>query len=92
MAAFVGVLLLAPLLAVLLGIYHYAATRAARTPAQRRHDRWVAAIASVLTVLAAVLAFHTAPSARGPIWPQVYAVLGGFFAMLLALGLGWRRR
>lgn len=92
MAALVGVLLLAPLLVVLLGIYQYAARRKLRTQARRRHDRWVAIAAVVSTLCAAVLAFHTAPDARGPIWPHVYAALGGFFAMLVVLGTGWWRR
>lgn len=89
MGAFVGVLLLAPLLAVLLGIYRYAATRTPRSPAQVRHDRVACVLAVLLTLASATLAFHTAPSARGPIWPHVYAALGGFFAMLAVLGVGW---
>lgn len=92
MGALVGVLLLAPLLAVLLGIHHYAATRAPRSPAQARHDRIIAAMAVLLTLATATLAFHTAPAARGPIWAHVYAALGGFFAMLVVLGAGWWRR
>lgn len=92
MPAFVALLLLAPLLAVLIGIYHFAATRAPRTPAQRGYDRIVAVVAIVATLLVAAIAFQTAPAARGPIWPHVYAALGGFFTMLLVLGLGWWRR
>jgi hypothetical protein len=92
MPAFVAVLLLAPLLAVLIGIYQFAATRAARTPAQCRYDRLVTVVAVVATALVAALAFTTAPTARGPIWPHVYAALGGFFSMLIVLGLGWWRR
>lgn len=92
MPAFVAILLLAPLLAVLIGIYRFAATRAPRTPAQLRHDRIVAIVAVVATALVAALAFTNAPTARGPIWPHVYAALGGFFTMLTVLGLGWWRR
>jgi hypothetical protein len=92
MPAFVAVLLLAPLLAVLLGIYHFAATRAARTPGQRRYDLVVAIAAVLATLVVATVAFQTAPAARGPIWPHVYAALGGFFSMLAVLGLGWWRR
>ncbi len=92
MPAFVAALLLAPLLAVLIGIYHFAASRAVRSPAQRRHDRVVTVVAVVTTALVAALAFAAAPAARGPIWPHVYAALGGFFSMLAVLGLGWWRR
>ncbi len=92
MPAFVGILLLAPLLAVLIGIYHYAATRAPRTPAQQRYDRIVAVVAVIATLAVAAIAYQTAPAARGPIWPHVYAALGGFFTMLAVLGLGWWRR
>lgn len=92
MPAFVAILLLAPLLAVLIGIYHFAANRQPRSPAQRRYDRIVALAAVVATLLVAAIAFQTAPAARGPIWPHVYAALGGFFTMLVVLGLGWWRR
>jgi len=92
MPAFVAILLLAPLLAVLIGIYHFAATRAPRTPAQQRFDRIVAVVAVLATLAVAAIAFQTAPLARGPIWPHVYAALGGFFTMLAVLGLGWWRR
>jgi hypothetical protein len=89
MAGLVGILLLSPLLAVLMGIYHFAATRASRTPQMQRHDRLALLVAVVLTVLAIVLCQHLAPAARGPIWPHVYAALGGFFMMLTALGGAW---
>lgn len=92
MPAFVGILLLAPLLAVLIGIYQFAATRVPRTPAQQRFDRIVAVVAVFATLVVAAIAYQTAPAARGPIWPHVYAALGGFFTMLVALGLGWWRR
>lgn len=88
----VGVLLLAPLLAVLAGIYHFAATRAARSPLQLGYDRAALAIAVVSTLIVTVAAYHLAPAARGPIWPHVYSALGGFFVMLLTLGLAWWRR
>jgi hypothetical protein len=92
MPAFVAILLLAPLLAVLIGIYCFAAARTARTPGQRRYDLVVAIVAVLATLVVASLAFQTAPAARGPIWPHVYAALGGFFSMLAVLGLGWWRR
>jgi hypothetical protein len=92
MPAFVALLLLAPLLMVLIGIYHFAATRAPRMPGQRRYDLVVAIVAVLATLVVATVAFHTAPAARGPIWPHVYAALGGFFSMLVVLGLGWWRR
>lgn len=92
MPAFVAILLLAPLLAVLIGIYHFAATRAPRTPRQRRYDLMVTVAAVLSTLVVAAVAFQTAPAARGPIWPHVYAALGGFFSMLAVLGLGWWRR
>jgi hypothetical protein len=92
MPAFVAVLLLAPLLAVLVGIYYFAATRAQRRPGQRRYDLLVAIVAVLATLVVATVAFQTAPAARGPIWPHVYAALGGFFSMLVVLGLGWWRR
>mgnify|MGYP000981793727 FL=1 len=92
MPTLVAILLLAPLLAVLIGIYHFAATRAARAPAQKRFDGAVMIVAVVATASVAALAFANAPAARGPIWPHVYAALGGFFTMLLVLGLGWWRR
>ena len=88
----VGVLLLAPLLAVLVGIYHFAATRSLRSLAQRRYDRAALTIAVVSTLIVTVAAYHLAPAARGPIWPHVYSALGGFFVMLLTLGLAWWRR
>ncbi len=63
-------------------------------PALGRTHTWV--VSTVLAVLAtlvvAAIAFQTAPVARGPIWPHVYAALGGFFTMLAVLGVGWWRR
>lgn len=88
----VGVLLLSPLLAVLVGIYHFAATRPQRSLAQRRYDRAALTIAVVSTLIVTVAAYYLAPAARGPIWPHVYSALGGFFVMLLTLGLAWWRR
>ena len=88
----VGVLLLAPLLAVLVGIYHFAATRSPRRAVQLGYDRAVLTIAVVSTLIVTVAAYHLAPAARGPIWPHVYSALGGFFVMLLTLGLAWWRR
>lgn len=88
----VGVLLLAPLLVVLAGIYHFAATRVARNPLQLGYDRAALAIAVASTLIVTVAAYHLAPAARGPIWPHVYSALGGFFVMLLTLGLAWWRR
>jgi hypothetical protein len=92
MAAFVGIALLLPLLGVLLGIYQFAATRAPRSARTRRYDRIALVAAGVITLVAAWLGFHTAPPARGPIWPHVYAALWGFFSMLAALGGAWWRR
>ena len=92
MPAFVAILLLAPLLAVLIGIYYFAATRSPRTLRQNRYDLIVAIAAVLTTLVVASVAFQTAPAARGPIWPHVYAALGGFFSMLAVLGLGWWRR
>ena len=89
MTGLVGILLLAPLLAVLMGIYHFAASRAPRTAALQHYDRLALAMAVLLTMLAIVLCQHYAPAARGPIWPHVYAALGGFFTMLAALGGAW---
>ena len=89
MTGLVGILLLSPLLAVLVGIYHFAASRAPGTAQMRRYDRLALVFAAVLTVLAIVLCQHFAPAARGPIWPHVYAALGGFFMMLVALGGAW---
>lgn len=88
----VGVLLLAPLLGVLVGIYQFAATRTPRSAALRGYDRAALTIAVAATLIVTVAAYHFAPAARGPIWPHVYSALGGFFAMLLALGLAWWRR
>lgn len=88
----VGVLLLAPLLAVLVGIYRFAATRAAPTAAQRGYDRAALTVAVVSTLVVTVAAYELAPPARGPIWPHVYSALGGFFAMLLTLSLAWWQR
>jgi hypothetical protein len=89
MASLVGMLLLAPLLAVLVGIYQFAASRTPRSLRRQRYDNLALVIACVLTLLTAVLAYHYAPIARGPIWPHVYAALGGFFMMLAALALAW---
>ncbi|MGE4072131.1 MAG: hypothetical protein AB7E72_13255 [Lysobacterales bacterium] len=89
MAGLVGILLLAPLLAVLMGIYWFAATRTPRTAKLQRYDRLALVTSAALTVLAIVLCQHYAPAARGPIWPHVYAALGGFFMMLAALGCAW---
>jgi uncharacterized membrane-anchored protein len=89
MTGLVGILLLSPLLAVLMGIYHFAATRGRRSAQMQRFDRLALLIAAVLTVLAIVFCQHFAPAARGPIWPHVYAALGGFFTMLAALGGAW---
>lgn len=88
----VGVLLLAPLLAVLVGIYQFAATRTPRSPALLGYDRAALTLAVAATLVVTVAAYHLAPAARGPIWPHVYSALGGFFAMLLTLGLAWWRR
>jgi hypothetical protein len=92
MPALVAALLLAPLLAVLIGIYAFAATRAPRSRGQSRYDLAVVVVAVLATLAVATLAFQTAPAARGPIWPHVYAALGGFFSMLAVLALGWWRR
>lgn len=92
MASVVGILLLAPLLAVLMGIYDFAGRQTPRAVGQRRYDRIALALSAVLTALAIVAAQHFAPPGRGPIWPHVYAALGGFFAMLGALGSAWLLR
>jgi len=89
MSSVVGILLLLPLLAVLVGIYQFAATRLPRCAALQAYDRLALAIACALTIIATIVAQHYAPAARGPIWPHVFAALGGFFTMLFALGLAW---
>jgi hypothetical protein len=88
-ASLVGILLLAPLLAVLIGIYHFAASRAPRSARQLRFDRYALIASALLTIVAIPVSQHLAPAARGPIWPHVYAALGGFFTMLIALGTSW---
>ncbi len=92
MGSVVGILLLLPLLAVLVGIYQFAATRMPRNAALQRYDRVALVTCCLLTLMATVLAQHYAPAARGPIWPHVFAALGGFFAMVLSLALAWLGR
>lgn len=90
MEALVGIILLLPLLSVLLGIYGYAARMSAG--GWRAFDQWAMVAAVVLTVLATWTGYASAPPARGPIWPHVYAALAGFFTMLVVLALAWWRR
>lgn len=88
----VGILLLTPLLAVLIGIYHFAGGRSPRSARQVRYDRISMTVSALLTLLAIVVSQQLAPPARGPIWPHVYAALGGFFTMLATLGVFWYLR
>ena len=94
MAGLVGIFLLLPLLAVLVGIYQFAATQTPRSAARRRFDQGALIGSCLVTLLAIWFAVDHAPPANGPIWRHVYAALVGWFAMLLALGLAWwaRRR
>ena len=87
MTGLVASLLLAPLLAVLMASTHL--------PRARRHGS-AAALRSTgaghgrLADDAGHRALPTLrASARGPIWPYVYAALGGFFTMLAMLGGAW---
>lgn len=94
MAGLVGIFLLLPLLAVLVGIYQFAATRTPRSAARRRFDQWALIASCLVTLLAAWFAVDHAPPANGPIWRHVYAALAGFFSMLATLAVAWwaRRR
>lgn len=91
--AAVGLLLLAPLAATLLWLYHWWTKRRGGGLHLRRYDRVAMLAAVVATVLATLGAYALAPEARGPIWPHVFSALGGFFTLLAVLGFSlWIRR
>ncbi len=93
MGGLLAILLFSPAFGVLAWIYRRIA--AARGESAQTSLLWIAA--AVIVASAAAVMLHQWPWANaGPIWPQVAAVLGAFFAypmvLLLALLRLQRRR
>jgi hypothetical protein len=104
---YLALLLLAPWLLILGGVYWYLPRRLPRTPARRLFDAVVLSVAMLVTGAAALHGFDAvrAPAtgafgrSSGAIWQQVLPALYGYGAWVGVLLLGallrhalWRRR
>jgi hypothetical protein len=86
---FLALLLFAPTFALLTWLYWAFPRGLPRTPARRRFDLAVLALAAVATVSALTLAFDSDYGKVGPIWPQVAATLAAYHVFPVVLGIAW---
>jgi hypothetical protein len=87
--SFLALILFAPWFALLGWVYWVFPRSHAVTPARRRFDIAVLAIALAATIGAMLGAYRMPWADTGSLWPQVIATLAAYHAFLLVLAVGW---
>ena len=90
--SFLALILFAPWFALLGGVYWAFPRSHVVTPARRRFDVAVLAIALAATIGAMLGAYRMPWADTGSLWPQVIATLAAYHAFLLVLAVGWSVR
>ena len=87
--SFLALILFAPWFAILGGVYWAFPRSHVVSPARRRFDVVILAIALAASIAAMLLAYRLPWENAGPLWPQVVATLAAYHAFLGVLGVGW---
>jgi hypothetical protein len=87
--SFLALVLFAPWFALLGWVYWAFPRTHVVTPARRRFDVAVLALALAATIAAMLGAYRMPWANTGSLWPQVVATLAAYHAFLLMLVVGW---
>jgi hypothetical protein len=87
--SFLALILFAPWFAILGGVYWTFPRSHVVSPARRRFDVGVLAIALAASAAAMLVAYRLPWEHAGPLWPQVVATLAAYHVFLAVLAAGW---
>ena len=87
--SFLALILFAPWFALLGWVYWAFPRTHAVSPARRRFDVAVLALALAATIAAMLGAYRMPWANTGSLWPQVVATLAAYHAFLFVLVVGW---